>query len=840
MDKNYLSNLICEAEAQKASGKGKIPGNAYYMDGDRVLCCERTLGESRFPYSEDGLVVWLRSTGFIDACESTFTIFRTANFGEESPVQFFGGLKRGEEYFPVSITGAGRQLFEDDVKRYIVYSLRSAVCIADTSDVTFAMRVFVDKKKKIHFTLFAENKTGEKKEIYLASFMEALLRYTEGEKFWDRMTKFGEMRENGFVLRSKNRETDSLAVNRKIIGKADEVYRTASRNDFCGMRGVTVANAISLKKGAFAKQVKMVTTTDLPVAAEIVRMTLEGGERASVEYTLTVCHDVNKVDCAMAEQIDETAIEAEIAAAEKKTVSDYNNLKIRFEDWKNDKIEAETFNKFLRSVQNQTSFCAHGKNYAGAYLGIRDVFQQLEGALVWQRDISREKIVYALNNILKDGRPPRMFSIPDSPEKPVPLDLEKYIDQGNWIISTVYTYLAFTDDWSILDEMCDYLDAPDDADWADGVKTGEKTTVLEHLVRICYFLISNIDTEYTGCLKVLFGDWNDAVDGLGETDDEGKEFGTGVTVMASLQLRKNLYEMLEITAAAGKYTENADKYKKALEGIEAGLDKYAVDTAGDGRRRIVHGWGDKVAYKVGSFSDPDGVERYSLTSNAFWATSGFVNRDPSLKGAIMDCVDAVSSKYGLKTFDKPFPKGLHGVGRICNIVPGTYENCCAYAHASLFGTMGLFALGESERAWREIEKTAVITHENATMSTFVMPNSYCENPDYCLDGESLGDWHTGSGCVMIKEMISCAFGIIPTLDGVKIQPPAYFPAKKAEIEVCVKNTKVHIIYEDKGNGARKTAVSAPCASHFDEMMNTEVFFVPSDKMGEEITVTIED
>ncbi|MDD6095629.1 MAG: hypothetical protein PUC29_07805 [Clostridia bacterium] len=840
MEKNYFSSLIKELEAVKASGEGKIPGNAYYMEGDRILCCERSLGESRFPYSEDGLVVWLRSTGFIDACESKFTIFRTANFGEESPVEFFGGIK-GEEYFPVSITGAGRQLFENGVKRYIVYSLRSALCIADTPDVIFAMRLFVDKKKKIHFTLYAENKSGEIKEIYLASFVEALLRYDDHESFWDRMRKFGEMRENGFILKSKNGDYDCLAVKRKIIGVADEIFRTCSRNDFTGMRGVTVANALSLKKGKFERQVKKVTTTDLPVAAEIIRMTLGAGDAASVEYELTVCHGEAAAEKALPETIDEKAIEKEIAAAEQKTREDYNNLKISFDGWKTDKVDSATFNKFLRSVQNQTSFCAHGKNYAGAYLGIRDVFQQLEGALVWQRELSREKIVNALNYILKDGRPPRMFSIPDSPENPVPLDLEKYIDQGNWIISTVYTYLAFTDDWSILEEKCNYLDAPDDEAWADGVKTGEVTTVLEHLVRITDFLLSNIDTEYTNCLKVLFGDWNDAVDGLGETDDEGKEFGTGVTVMASLQLRKNLFEMLEITAAAGQYTENAEKYKKAIEGINAGLDKYAVDTDENGNRRIVHGWGDKVAYKVGSFKDPDGVARYSLTSNAFWAISGFVNRDPSLKSAIMDCVDAVSSKYGLKTFDKPFYPGTKGVGRICNIVPGTYENCCAYAHGSLFGTMGLFAVGESERAWREIEKTAVITHENATMSTFVMPNSYCENAEYGLDGESLGDWHTGSGCVMIKEMISCAFGIVPTLDGVKIQPPAYFPSKKAEIEVNVKNTKVHLIYADSGKGERTVTIDgAPYSEHFDEMMNTSVFFIPADKMGKEITVKVCD
>lgn len=842
MEKNYFASLVQKLEKAKSEGKGKIPGNAFYIGDDKILCCERTLGESRFPYSEDGLVAWLRTSGFIDACESKFVIFRTANFGEESPVEFFGGLKNTDgTYYPVSVTGAGRQLFEKDIKRYIVYSLKSALCLADTPDVIFAMRLFVDGRKKIHFSLFAENKSDEKKEIYLASFMEAMLRYEEFERFWDRMSKFGEMRENGFILESKNRKTDCLAVNRKIVGDSDGISRTCSRNDFVGMRGVSLANALSLKSGAFERQVKKVTTTDLPVAAEIIKASLEKGERFSVEYELTVCHDEDIAERALSETIDEAAIEAEAAATESKVRSDYDNLKIRFDGWKTDKVDSDTFNKFIRSVQNQTSFCAHGKNYAGSYLGIRDVFQQLEGALVWQRELSREKILNALNYILKDGRPPRMFSVPDSPDSPVPLDLEKYIDQGNWIISTVYTYLAYTGDYAFLQEKCSYLDAPDDEAWADGVKTGEMTTVLEHLVRITDFLLSNIDTEYTGCLKVLFGDWNDAVDGLGETDDPDREFGTGVTVMASLQLRKNLYEMLEITSAAGEYTENSDKYRKAIEGIDAGLDKYAVDTDENGERRIVHGWGDKVSYKVGSFNDPDGVARYSLTSNAFWALSGFINRDPSLKSSVMDCMDAVSSKYGLKTFDKPFHRGTKGVGRITKIVPGTYENCCAYAHGSLFGTMGLFAVGESERAWREIEKTAVITHENATMSTFVMPNSYCENAEYCLDGESLGDWHTGSGCVLVKEMISCAFGIVPTLDGVKIQPPAYFPSKKAEIELRVKNTVLRLVYEDKGEGKRSICVDgAEYTKHFDRMMNTDVLFVSADKMGDTLTVTVTD
>ena len=99
----------------------------------------------------------------------------------------------------------------------------------------------------------------------------------------------------------------------------------------------------------------------------------------------------------------------------------------------------------------------------------------------------------------------------------------------------------------------------------------------------------------------------------------------------------------------------------------------------------------------------------------------------------MECFDAVSSKYGLKTFDKPFGPDCKGVGRITKILPGTYENCCAYAHGSLFGALAMFEIGESRRAWEEICKTAVITHENCTMTTFVMPNSYCENKEFNIE-----------------------------------------------------------------------------------------------------------
>ena len=219
MDKNTVLSLLRDIKEAQKQGSGKLPRNSFYLDYDKVVCCERDIGESRYPYDTDGLVVWLRSTGFIDALESTFTIFKTANFGEESAVSFFGGIKNDNgTYTPVSVTGASRGAVEDGISRYIVYSLKHAYCITEAGGLVFALRLHVDEKKHIHFSLMGINNSGEKKEFYLASFIEAMLRYNEFEKFWDKLTKYGSVLENGTsVLKSRNgSSTDCLVINKKV------------------------------------------------------------------------------------------------------------------------------------------------------------------------------------------------------------------------------------------------------------------------------------------------------------------------------------------------------------------------------------------------------------------------------------------------------------------------------------------------------------------------------------------------------------------------------------------------------------------------------------------------
>ena len=72
---NRLKKLMEQINDFKATADNSLPQNTFYLNEKDILCCERESGISRFPYDADGLVLWARSNGHIDAYESTFTIF---------------------------------------------------------------------------------------------------------------------------------------------------------------------------------------------------------------------------------------------------------------------------------------------------------------------------------------------------------------------------------------------------------------------------------------------------------------------------------------------------------------------------------------------------------------------------------------------------------------------------------------------------------------------------------------------------------------------------------------------------------------------------------------------
>lgn len=838
MNKNEILELISRVHALKKSSENSLPENSYFLDTDTVLCYPCRHGQSRYPYYNDGLVLFAHSGGYIDCVDSIFNIFKPAHYNEDASVAFFAGEKRGEQYFPVSVTGAARQLFEEGVERYTVYTPVCAYYIAETERAVFALRVYVDENRHLRFSVGAVN-LAEEREIYLCSYFEPMLRYREVDDFFARMTKYAEHFGCGsYLLKADNDVTDYFAVNNAVTGNAVKKYSTTAKNTFIGRVGGNITNAEALKNGCPERETAKTNTTDLNVVCDMVHFSLEQGGFAALDYEIKVTVDKAAAEEFIGKPIDISGADNSLKNGAEREKEIFARTDIKFNEWHNKKLHTNVINSFIKNVQRQISFCALGKNYAGPNLGIRDVFQQLETALIWQGKEARNQIVRVMNFILEDGRAPRQISFP-AVETMVPeLDLRPFIDQGFWIISALHTYLSYTDDFSILDEVCGYYRV--EKTFGPVMFSEQKDSILCHLIRITEFLLSNLD-EKTHCIHALYGDWNDALDGMGRTDDPDKEYGDGVSIMATLQMYLALGQMCDVIAHTSKDTALIAKYNDYRALIAKGVAENALHKDENGTARMVHGWGEGQSYYVGSYKDYDGFSRRSLTANSFTAISGMIENFPQYKADIADNIFALDTRFGPRTFDKPFLEVAKEVGRISTITPGTYENACAYVHAGTFGAQALFLMGYHKQAWEMLEKLMVISHENVTRTTFVMPNSYCDDEEYGFNGESMGDWYTGSGTVLIKDIIKLGFGIEPTLSSLKIAPAGYFPAKEAQVSLTVKGCRITVKYENNNSPERKIFLGeTELELKEDALRNIKLAEIPKGMLYNGAVITIKD
>ena len=798
-------------EINKLNKDNYLLENTYFLKDGRVVCKDREFGVSRFPYGTDGFTLWAYSSGYISINESTFYIVLPSDEGKEPYLGFFAGEKHKNKFIPISIMGRAQSPLEKDVMRAVVYSKECVYYLAQTKSMQYALRIFVNDNKKVAFTVYANNISRVERTIYLSSYMNCLFKYANGECNETKWFKKSTFDGNVFAFESPediNRKVhiDNFGViTRSFVKETPKIIEnTTSRSIYMGNKENQLVNSIPLREGKFSKEKYVTHFTDTAIMGDINTYQISPRKSVVINYILSFTHDEKEFENLKKENISALEVENELIKKQKHNKRIYNSndmLKINFDSWHNEKINTAVLNEFLKYVMYQTEYCGLAKNSGALFLGVRDVCQQIEAALIWNPKACRKKILEVLSFIDSSGNPPRQYSIPPKGSNPL-MDLRDFIDQGVWIISTIYNYLAYTNDYSILKQKIGYYDRIP----GGGVKLSKRRdSILDHMIQIMDYLITHIDAD-TKCLRAMYGDWNDALDGLGLTKNPKKEYGNGVSVMATLQLYTNLEQMIELLTKINMHEDLVKVYERKHKQIQEGIKKFAIKEQ-ENRKRIVHGWGENREYYVGSFDDVDHKSRNSLTANAFYVISGMSKNNFMSKEDILDGFKNLDSKYGLKTFEPYFEKDVKGVGRIVNLPKGTAENGANYIHGALFGVMALFMLEENEFAYEQIEKLLPITHKNLTTTPFVMPNSYSYNLEEDMDGESMSDWYTGSANTLLKTLIKGAFGIKPTLKDVQITIRDYFPSRSASCSLLVKGSLIKINYVNENNGERKVLVN---------------------------------
>ena len=364
MTKNEILNLVQKVKILKKERANTLPENSFFLDGEEILCYPRERGDSRYPYDNDGLVLFAHSDGYMDCVEGDFNVFKAAHYNEDTNIAFFAGEKTNSVFSPISVTGAARQLFEnDDINRYTVYTPACAYYVVETPKAIFAARAYIDSKKHLRFSVCAVN-LAEQREIYLSSFFEPTLRNTPFETFFAIMAKFSKITKNGYVIENKLSGRNFLAVRRSITGNVKKLYQTTAKNDFVCNRGGNLTNALSLKTGTITNCREKANTTEIPVICDLCRFELKKDDFAELNYDFLLTKDETAA-LDFAESDADSALEEQeldtLHDAKRKAISDLN---IEFENLQSEKIHSELLNNFLNCVKRQVNLCALNKNYA--------------------------------------------------------------------------------------------------------------------------------------------------------------------------------------------------------------------------------------------------------------------------------------------------------------------------------------------------------------------------------------------------------------------------------------------------------------------------------------------
>ncbi len=250
-------------------------------------------------------------------------------------------------------------------------------------------------------------------------------------------------------------------------------------------------------------------------------VTIKKGEK----YSFTQVFSVTDDDAKITEEIDKSKVyfdeknrkEEEERKLERKYAELFSVRTVKTRDNDFDKF----INGFLPLEMYWVSSLDRG--WPTGMRGVRDAANDFEGMLCYDKQMCKDVIENIFSKQRSDGWYPRQVPFGSGTK----FDLREFVDSACFFTEYVYDYLAYTDDYSILEKEYPYYDS-------------EKTeSGLTHLKRGLDYLISDDASGVHGLVKMRGGDWLDCLSGVGKK-------GKGESVMVSCQLVMCLKYLVEI------------------------------------------------------------------------------------------------------------------------------------------------------------------------------------------------------------------------------------------------------------------------------------------------------
>ncbi len=375
-------------------------------------------------------------------------------------------------------------------------------------------------------------------------------------------------------------------------------------------------------------------------------------------------------------------------------------------------------------------------------VGYRDILQDLLGVCDCDLSYVRTMLLRSLQFQAGDGSALRQYEkIPGTGH-----DLRTYVDSCSWIPDAVSQYVKESGDLAFMDEEVPFFDM--DSGQPSESQSG---TVYEHAFRAIRYLADS--TGYHGLCRIGYGDWNDALSGIG---GDG-----GVSVWVSCACVFAARKMEELASYLGR-RQDAAEARQIADVMTDRINEQAWD--GEWYIYAINGKGTPI----GSKQSREG--KIHLNVNA-WALFTGVARAAGREDQVWRSLEQLDTPIGHKLLAPPYTAVSRAeVGRIADQKPGTCENGSIYTHGEAFYLYALITRGRADACYRRLLSTipSAMVQDIATGPRHQQCN-FTVGPDHPSYGAQLFSNFSGS-VAWYRRAIERMLGVYADFDSLAIAP----------------------------------------------------------------------
>ena len=503
----------------------------------------------------------------------------------------------------------------------------------------------------------------------------------------------------------------------------------------------------------------------------LATVNLKGGESYSFTQVFAVTDDEKKI----AENIKSSVkyFDSTVQKAEEEKLAEKHAELFSVRTVKTGDPDFDSFvNGFLPLEMYWVSSLDRG--WPTGMRGVRDAANDFEGMLCYDKQMCKGVIENIFSKQRSDGWYPRQVPFGTGTK----FDLREFVDSACFFTEYVYDYLAYTGDYSILENKYGYYDCE------------MQESGLTHLKKGMDYLLSDDALGVHGLVKMRGGDWLDCLSGAGKK-------GRGESVMVSCQLVMCLKYLVEILNKVGRVNE-VEKYEKAGYRLKNAINKAAFNG------RFYNAVYTDNGTWLFSEKDEDGEERVYVPTNAYAVISGVAS---GKENEIFNEIAKLKTSDGYKLFSKPLGgKFIDGIGKMGtgDFQPYFAENGSVYNHGSQ-----CFLIRALAKAGRYEEISDVLGYalplyadkhspEKTCSAPYAITNCYHLVPSFY--GRSGFSFLTGSVAMIERAVYSWVFGLNFALDNIVITPCV--PKEYANAEITTPFNGHNLTIKYVGYGAQ--------------------------------------